>query len=142
MEQTNTATQPTEQQIAQWQRDTFENSQKHLASKGIIPQSVFDKESRYLAPFFAVWKIKSQNGKSYWVISGRLPTDHVEVTAAATARDAIRHFSLLWQLKADEIVQSGIKEQTQLDFANLLVNRAHGLYEFYEKDELWTNEPA
>ena len=142
MEQTNTATQPTEQQIAQWQRDTFENSQKHLASKGIIPQSVFDKESRYLAPFFAVWKIKSQNGKSYWVISGRLPTDHVEVTAAATARDAIRHFSFQWQLKADEIVQSGIKEQTQLDFANLLVNRAHGLYEFYEKDELWINEPA
>ncbi|MBE0364187.1 hypothetical protein PULV_a1767 [Pseudoalteromonas ulvae UL12] len=142
MEQTNTTTEPTEQQIAQWQRDTFENSQKHLASKGIIPQSVFDKESRYLAPFFAVWKIKSQNGKSYWVISGRLPTDHVEASVAATARDAIRHFSFQWQLKADEIVQSGIKEQTQLDFANLLVNRAHGLYEFFEKDELWTNEPA
>ncbi|ATC94476.1 DUF4826 family protein [Pseudoalteromonas tunicata] len=131
----------TEQQIANWQRDTLASSQKHLAERGIVPQSIFDKESRYLAPFFAVWKIKAQNGRTYWVIAGRLPTDHAEISAAATAREAIRYFSLQWQLKADQIVHAGVRDKTQLDFANLLINRAHGLYEFYEKDELWANEP-
>ncbi len=143
MSEQQPAQQPlTEEQNIAWQRESFQKAQKHLAQKGIIPKTINDKDSRYLTPFFAVWKIKAENAKSYWVISGRLPTDHVEISAAKTARDAIRYFSFQWQLKADQIVKSGIKDKTQADFANLLVNRAHGIYEFYEKDELWQNEPS
>ncbi len=131
-----------EQYTQQWQRECFQNAQKHLAEKGIIPHTVVEKDSRYLAPLCAVWKLKAQDGKTYWVITGRLPTDHVEVTAASNAREALRYFSLQWQLKADQIVNAGIRDKTQLDFANLLIRRAHGLYEVYEKDELWVNEPS
>ncbi|SFD06118.1 DUF4826 family protein [Pseudoalteromonas denitrificans] len=130
----------TQEENIAWQRETFQNAQKHLAQKGILPKTVIEKESRYLAPFFAVWKIKSENGKTYWVISGQLPTDHAEITAAVSAREAIRYFSFQWQLKADQIIKMGAKDKTQVDFANLLVNRAHSIYEFYEKDELWGNE--
>ena len=52
------------QQSIAWQRECFQNAQKHLAEKGIMPKTVNDKESRYLAPFFAIWKIKSENGKN------------------------------------------------------------------------------
>ena len=90
----------------------------------------------------AIWKIKSQQSKTYWVISGNLPTDHVEVTAATNARDALRYFSFQWQMKSEEIMNAGVREKAQVDFANLLVNRAHGLYDLYNNDKLWASVPA
>ena len=130
----------TEEQHIAWQRECFQNAQKHLAEKGIVPKSVIDKDSRFLAPLCAMWKFKAQNGKQYWVVTGRLPTDHAEVSAANDARDAMRYFSLQWQLKADQVMQLGSNDKTKVDFANLLINRAHGLYELYESDKLWANE--
>lgn len=130
----------TQEENIAWQREAFQNAQKHLAGKGIMPKTIIEKDSRYLSPLFAVWKIKSENGKTYWVISGQLPTDHIEVSAAPTAREAIRYFSFQWQMKAEQIMKAGARDKTQVDFANLLVNRAQGIYEFYEKDDLWGNE--
>ena len=125
-----------------WQRECFQNAQKHLAEKGVIPQTVVEKESRFIAPLVAIWKFKAQSGKSYWVITGRLPTDHAEASAATNAREVLRYFSMQWQLKADQLMQSGAVDKTKVDFANLLINRAHGLYELFEKDDMWQNEPA
>ncbi|MBS3796619.1 DUF4826 family protein [Pseudoalteromonas sp. BDTF-M6] len=130
-----------EQQIRAFQRHCFETAQKHLAKKGIMPKIVVDKDSRFIAPLCAVWKFKAQNGKTYWVITGQLPADHVEVSAANTAREAIRYFSLQWQVKAEQLLSSTRLEKTQQDFAQLLINRAHGLYELYDKQDLWANEP-
>ena len=145
MENQEQTKQPTQAEIEaarnQWTRETLDRANKHLAEKGIIPKTILDKESRYLVPMCAIWKIKSQQGKTYWVVSGNLPTDHVEVTAATSARDALRYFSFQWQLKADEIVNNGRIEKAQADFANLLVARAQGLYELYNNEKLWTNEP-
>ncbi|MFM9469782.1 DUF4826 family protein, partial [Streptomyces scabiei] len=30
-----------------WQRECFQNAQKHLAEKGVMPQSLIEKESRF-----------------------------------------------------------------------------------------------
>lgn len=70
----------------------------------------------------------------------KLPTDHIESSAAATPRDALRSFSFHWQLKADEIMATKPVEKTQAQFANLLINRAHGLYDLFAKEELWASE--
>ncbi|NMM41488.1 DUF4826 family protein [Pseudoalteromonas arctica] len=128
------------QQSIAWQRECFQNAQKHLAEKGVMPKTLLEKESRFIAPLCALWKFKAQDGKSYWVITGRLPTDHALASVAENARDALRYFSLQWQLKADQIMQSGGNDKTHVDFANLLINRAHGIYEMYEKEELWVND--
>ena len=55
---------PEEQAEAQkqsviWQRECFQNAQKHLAEKGVIPQTVVEKESRFIAPLVAIWKFKA-----------------------------------------------------------------------------------
>ncbi|OHU86970.1 MULTISPECIES: DUF4826 family protein [Pseudoalteromonas] len=126
----------------EWQRECFQNAQKHLAEKGIIPSTVFDNESRFLAPLCAIWKMKAQNGKNYWVITGRLPTDHMEASAAKTAREAIKYFSYRWQLKADDILATSKHDETQVKFANLLVNSAHGIYEIADREQLWANEAS
>ena len=129
----------TEAQVNQWQRECLGNAQKFLADKGVLPVSILEKECRILPPLCAVWKIKGNDGNTYWVITGRLPTDAVQVSAAENARDVLRHFSFQWQLKADGIMASKPIDNTQVDFANLLVNRAHGLYELFENEQLWAN---
>ena len=129
------------QQSIALQRECFQNAQRHLAEKCVMLNSLIEKESRFIAPLCAIWKFKGQDGKSYWVITGRLPTDHALASVAENARDVLRYFSLQWQLKADQIIHSGgARDKTQVDFANLLINRAHGLYEMYEKEQLWKNE--
>jgi hypothetical protein len=130
----------TKEVINAWERECLGNAQKFLADKGVLPVSILEKECRILAPLCAIWKIKGNDGNTYWVITGRLPTDAVQINAANNARDVLRHFSFQWQLKADSIMSNKLVDKTQVDFANLLVNRAHGLYELFENDQLWANE--
>jgi hypothetical protein len=126
-----------EQANSEWVRAQFQKANQYLAEKGILPDNVAVSESRYLTPLLAVWKITAQDRKQYWVISGDLPTDHLPLSAAKDAREAVRAFSLNWQIKAEHVMNSGAVDQTKVDFANLLVNRAHSLYDLFEKEELW-----
>lgn len=129
-----------EQANSEWARTQFQKANQYLAEKGILPENVAVSESRYLTPLVAVWKIKAQDRKEYWVISGDLPTDHLAISAAKDAREAVRAFSLHWQLKAEQIMNSGSVDKTKVDFANLLVNRAHSLYDLFAKEVLWTKQ--
>ncbi len=137
---TQQPTEITEAQRAEWVRAQFQKANEYLATKGIIPDNVAVSESRYLPPLVAVWKLNTRDAKSFWVISGDLPTDHMPVTAAPNAREAIRAFALHWQLKAEQIAQSGFTDKTQVDFANLLVNRAEGLYNLFDNEPLWQGQ--
>ncbi|MGP9800698.1 DUF4826 family protein [Rheinheimera sp. NSM] len=129
-----------EQARAEWVRAQYQKANEYLAGKGILPDNVAVSESRYLPPYMAVWKLNTKDKQSFWVISGDLPTDHMAFSAAPDAREAVRAFSLHWQLKAQQIIDSGITDKTKQDFVNLLVNRAHALYEMFSKDELWQAE--
>ena len=129
-----------EQARAEWVRAQFQKANEYLASKGIVPDNVAASESRYLPPYMAVWKLNTKDKQSYWVISGDLPTDHLAFSAAPNARDAVRAFSMHWQLKAQQIIDAGITDKTQQDFANLLINRAHNLYDMFNEDQLWQAE--
>ncbi|WP_341501106.1 DUF4826 family protein [Gallaecimonas sp. GXIMD4217] len=124
-----------------WIRESFQKANGHLASKGILPQKVKQTESRFLAPLVSLWRITAKvegHIKDFWVISGDLPTDHVEVNAAGDAREALRHFSMQWQLKAENIMRGPqAKDEVQVKFANMLVHRGEILYRLFEDDRLW-----
>jgi len=124
-----------EQEQKNWVRKSYQAATKYLAGKGMVTDSVVEKESRYLVPVIAIWKLNLLDKTSVWVICGDVPTDHVGNNIAATARDVIRHFSFKWQMQAENIGKNGNKEQE--GFANLLISRAEGLYSLYEKEELW-----
>lgn len=130
----------TDEQRAAWVRTQFQKANEYLATKGIIPDNVAVSESRYLPPLVAIWKLNTRDAKSFWVISGDLPTDHMPLSAAPNAREAIRSFALHWQLKAEQIAQAGFSDQTQVDFANLLVKRAEGLYDLFDNEQLWQGQ--
>ncbi|EGM69756.1 DUF4826 family protein [Shewanella sp. HN-41] len=124
----------------EWVRTQFQKANRFLAEKGVIPSKVLADESRYLAPYMAIWKMESKRPttKTYWVMSGDLPSDFVDVKVAATARDAVRHFSMMWQMQAENLVRSGAtRDATQAKFAQLLVSRAESLYRMHNDDKLW-----
>ena len=127
-----------EQARTQWVREQFQKANEYLASKGIIPDNVAVSESRYMPPFLAVWKMNTKDKTAFWVLSGDLPTDHMPFSAALNAREALRAFSMHWQLKAQQIIDAGVRDKTQAEFANLLINRAHAMYEMFEEEALWS----
>lgn len=124
----------------EWVRTQFQKANRFLAEKGVIPSKVLTDESRYLAPYVAIWKMESKRptSKTFWVMSGDLPSDFVDVKVAATARDAVRHFSMMWQMQAENLVRSGAtRDATQAKFAQLLVSRAESLYRIHNDENLW-----
>lgn len=129
------AVQMTEEQQQQWIKEQYQSATKYLAEKGIVTNSVTVEDSRYLVPLLALWKLTSLGGKKFWVLCGDLPTDHSSIEVATNARDALRHFSLKWQMQAENLLQAKNKEQH--DFAQLLIGRADGLYKLYEDESLW-----
>lgn len=134
---TQQAPQHSPEQLAEWVRSQFQRANKHLAESGVLFDSIVTEESRYLAPVVAVWKIKSTDKRYFWVISGDLPCDFMPYENEKNARDALRRFALSWQLKAENLGASGNLDKTKQDYIGLLISRAEGLYQLYEKDDLW-----
>jgi hypothetical protein len=125
------------EQLSQWVREQFQRANKHLAENGVLFDSVVTEVSRYLAPYVAVWKIKATDKKYYWVISGELPCDFFPFESEANARAAIRRFSMLWQMKAENINRLPGTDKTQQDFANLLIAKAEDLYKIQADESIW-----
>jgi len=125
----------TQEQQQAWLREQYLKATKYLANKGLVTESVADTESRYLIPIMAVWKINLLDKTKVWVISGDLPTDHIVLEKEEPARNVIRHFSFKWQAQADNLLRS--EDQEQVSYAKLLITKAEGLYQLYDKDELW-----
>lgn len=130
----------TEEQLQEWIRNKFQEANKYLAEQGIISDQVVTKESRYLAPFVAVWKFTTTEAHKLWVINGDVPTDMVNDKVAKSAREAVRHFALNWQLKAEAMMQTEQPTQEQRNYATYLVNRAENVYQLYEQENLWQQQ--
>jgi hypothetical protein len=131
-----------QEELTTWVREQFQRANKHLAENGILFDSVVTDESRYLAPFVAVWKIKANDKKYYWVISGDVPCDFIPYESEKTARAAIRRFSFIWQIKAENIIKTQSNDKVQQDFANLLINKAENLYDIQADEKVWQEYTA
>ncbi|OKY27238.1 MULTISPECIES: DUF4826 family protein [Thalassotalea] len=125
----------TEQEQQQWVREQYQAATKFLADRGLITKSVADKESRYLIPLMSVWKINLTDNTTVWAISGDLPTDYSPVSVAGDAREAVRHFSLKWQLQAENLRKDKKEESKRL--AEHLISRAEDLYQLFDDNNVW-----
>ncbi|TKB43757.1 DUF4826 family protein [Thalassotalea mangrovi] len=133
--------QMTEENRSAWVREQYQKATKYMAEKGLVVESVATEESRYVAPLVAVWKLQAMDKQSYWVISGDLPADHIPVANAVDGREALRNFSMKWQLQAQNLMANAA-DNTQVEFANLLVSRAEGLYQMFDNEKLWTTNAS
>ena len=127
---------------AQWFNQQLSQATQYLAQQGVILETVFNDESTYVAPLFAIFKVRDKDRNKYWVIAGDLPTDFATDNVAKDAKAAIRHFSLHWQMKAEAMIRSGLRDTVQRDFAQLLITKAEAIYPFVESEALWKKRHA
>jgi hypothetical protein len=91
-----------------------------------------------------VWEA-SQKSDFIWTISGEaVITDHIPGNMAATPREAARHFSLKWQMDADQLLVLA-QNRTPVEntaehmegYTDKLIQYAEYLYDMASRDEIW-----
>lgn len=119
-----------------WARETFDKAVQEIIKRGAFRGELVEARPSWALPNKLVVGMARENGDATtfnWIICGHLmPTDHLGSAAAATARDAARHFSLKWQLDATRARDSTV--------ADILIAKAEELYEIVEDDSLWQDE--
>jgi hypothetical protein len=143
--QTKMTKEEMELKFKEWAQSEYVKINKYCNSKGYQLTGLNQKKCRYMPPMVAVWYVKTSDKMvDLWVISGDFPTDMTVSKVAKDAREAIRHFSLAWQLQAakleDSIAEGKIElnnMETQTKFVKELINQAESLYEIHNNDKLW-----
>ncbi len=132
----------------EWSQAEYARAMRHLLNQGFAETRLLQPTSRVLPPLVALWHFEvKQDGKRQrlWVVSGSdLPVDHVSETAAANARDAMRHFYLNWQLKSAQLEQSLAANKVEVgnpalqgEYMQSLQKGAERLYQLVNDDRLW-----
>lgn len=135
---------PGQKELDVWIKKNLNAAVHKLMDKGKIDSLVVEARPAWVLPFqILIGKIraKDQSGDFEWFISGEVPTDYLEATAAETPRDAARHFSMKWQLTASRYQGKGTDQdssQIQHDeVVNNLISQSEALYALVEDDRVW-----
>jgi hypothetical protein len=128
-----------EKKASEWSRNQYAEVQRYCSKNQFQIKQIIQPESRLLPPLLAVWKVELNDVdvKAIWVIGGEVPTDHVALSVAKTAREAMRHFSMSWQLKATQIEAEAKGNDSKMQYMHTLIRSAEGVYQLASKDELW-----
>jgi len=130
-----------------WIRTTLDKAVRDISDLGIIPDELIEARAVWSVPGkVMIGQVRQANEPAIfvWFISGDLPTDHIGPTAASTAREALRNFSLKWQLDAARYADPATRKAHGLDesrdwnlMTKKLVAKAEELYAMAEDDRLW-----
>ncbi len=128
----------------QWMLHEHGKVLQYVSNNSLDFSKIIQKESAVLPPLVAIWLIESKTySQGFWVISGDLPTDHIVGGNAKNAREAVKHFALRWQLKAENILnelgleQNSSEDETNIEFANILISKAEELYLLADSEKFW-----
>lgn len=135
------------QAYTDWAKSQLQNMAQHIRDSDLFQDEVMGHAVWTLPHRLFIGKAWSRSDKSraYWVISGvDIPSDHIDLEVAETARDAARHFVMKWQLQSARLEQLGENDggpgEKDVDWrqvANGLRGQAEGLYGLIEKEEIW-----
>jgi len=139
------------EKFGDWLKEQMEVMSRHVYTSGLISTEATGLcvwSVPHLVFLGKIWA-KDDDSMKYWVLSGLdLPTDHIEEGLATTPREAVRHFSMKWQLqsaKVSELGEEGDGSATGTDWrkiAGSLQSNAEALYTLVGRDELWDAEQA
>jgi hypothetical protein len=119
-----------------WLREQLDGAVDEIMASGIVKDQIAEARPVWsIANKVLIGQVRvASEPKSFiWVICGDYPTDCLPASAAPTARDVARHFSLKWQMDA--------ARQTDAAAMTLLMDKAEELYDIVEEDSLW-QEPG
>lgn len=115
-----------------WIREQLDAAVQLIMSRGIIDEKLAEARPIWSLPekfLLGQVRVAKQQDTYIWIIAGDCPTDCIPHSAAATPRDAVRHFALKWQLDATR--------QADAETTELLAAKAEELYAIAEEDHLW-----
>jgi len=141
----NLSAEEKEAKFKEWNQKEFVKIQKYCVTQGVQPKRIKQSKCQLLAPVLGIWYMESTTkGEDYWVISGDLPTDLSLASVAQNAREALRHFSMNWQLKSANLeaeLASGKQQlkdrETQEKYIKELSVKAESIYAIAHDDKLW-----
>lgn len=145
-DETTARTPELQQKIDEWLRKQLDSHATHLFKHGLIDGRVQVAAAWALPGRLCIGTVSSADRrKVFWVISGDVPTDHLELKLASSAREAAKHFALKWQLQAKRLADSQSVGRADDDPAvwtatsDVLTRKAEALYAITELDEHWQN---
>lgn len=138
---------PDREKLNAWIKTQRDAAVWKLIKQGNIESLMVEAKPAWVFPFqILIGKIRAQGESQQfeWFICGEVPTDFLGSSAAATPRDAARHFAMKWQLQAARHQDAADQEPTepgskssQDDPGNQLADKAGGLYELVDDERLW-----
>ena len=117
-----------------WVRETMDTAVKWLTEQGPFRDGMVEVKPVWGSPgelLLGKARHPSLGGEFIWFIGGKVDFDHIAGNVAAEPRDALRHFSLKWQLDA-----SRLKGKPAQD----LIGEAEGLYALVEDERFWNRD--
>ena len=130
-------------EFTDWASDQLGIMGDYAREIGLIPKESTAKAYWALPNRICIGQVwpKHDSSHAYWVITGDVTTDHLDVSTATSARDAARHFALRWQLHSAQLMQ-GLKDEkdTEIDWQKIgseLATKAEYLYNLVEDKEIW-----
>lgn len=118
-----------------WAEARIAEAVREFIRRGISDSPTLEAKPSWALPFeVVIGKIREQGDEQafFWAIGGKVPCDFITSSAAATPRDAARHFALKWQLDAARQRESG-----QAALAEDTERAAEALYHLFRDDALW-----
>lgn len=137
--------------IRAWYKSALDKVVREMVKIQAITGAAVDAAPMWMVPYkiliARVWD-SSQKTQFIWTISGDgVTTDHVPGSMATTPQDVAKHFSMKWQLDADNIMElakskaPGGKPEPHMEaHAQKLIEQAENLYGLTMVDDYWKPE--
>ena len=139
-----------QEELKAWIKKQLDDAVQKLMKQGDVEGLLVEAKPAWVLPFqILIGKIRPQGQTRgfQWCICGEVPTDFLQSSIAITPRDALRHFSMKWQLEAarhhDKVTQglSGPESESVREVGGVqLSEMAEALYELVDDARLWLQE--
>ena len=137
----------TQKSTDDWTRLTLDRAVEDISNLGVIPDEIIEARAMWSVPgevMIGQARQASEPSIFVWFISGNLPTDYIGSSAATNPREALRNFSLKWQMDAERYRDPATRRAHGLDESKdwnamtlKLIAKAEELYALAEDDRLW-----
>lgn len=126
-----------------WIKKQLNTAVQKAMKQGSVEGLLVEAKPAWVLPFqVLIGKIRTQGqaAQFQWCICGEVPTDFLQAGIANSPREALRHFSMKWQLAAARHKEVNLKNPTQEDPEGQLATHAEDIYSLVEDDRLWLQD--
>lgn len=131
-----------------WAREELDRAVQEITDQGVIDSPLVESRLAWSKPFeVVIGQLRDQGDETefLWIVGGTVPVDCAHSRTAATPREAVRHFSMKWQLDAARYQEPATRERLALDpsrdwqaLGAALVAKAEFLYAIFDDERLWS----